>query len=405
MDVQQSKRSMCSKICGRSDEPQTSKVETMAPSPIMTNPGLSEAVFAEKRSTGDWFMDLFGFPEGEYNDTQRRIWASPLTEAYDTRWVLDAPNERQFQAGRFWTPSLVELEAEVRSRGGLEALPGRLVVRNVLGDVAEKHCEPANRHATFQVASQFNCLEFVAPEICPERGVTGYVRDKTQGPACSVAAGPATVFRNYFVTVDGELGQTQNRQINNLQDVNAELGNLEGKYFELRGGYTLANDQGLREMNETIRRLSNDDYEKIRRLLRVGVHEDVQVTSCDWGRKQMDDDEHIVTQVFGSACSVSYSRNSTELWEPFARLVLRASYEATFYAALLAALRHSKDQGARRLFLTCLGGGVFGNDLNWIVDAMRQACQKFSAVDLEVYIVTYSGDIHRSLLELEREFQ
>lgn len=350
-------------------------------------------------------MDIFGFQEVEYNDTQRRIKAFPLTNSQDARWVLEAPNGQQVQAGRFWTPSLAEIEAEIVARGGMEALPGRLVVRNVLGDVAAKHCDPANRHATFQVASQFNCLEFVGPTILPEHGVTNYVRDRTQGPACSVAAGPGTVFRNYFAMVGGQPGQTAHRQINNLRDLNVKLGNEpQGRYFQVKGGYTLANDQGLREMNEKITNLDAQEYDEIKRLLRVGVQEDVQVTSCDWGRTQMDDDEHTVTQVLGSACSVSYSCNKSWLWDPFARLVLRASYEATFYAALLAALRHSSERGSRRLYLTCLGGGVFGNELDWIVDAMRQACEKFRAVNLEVYIVTYCGGIDRHLMQLERDF-
>ncbi len=56
-------------------------------------------------------------------------------------------------------------------------------------------CMAENRYATFQVASQFNCLEFVAPNVTPENGVTDYIRDHTQGPQCSLAAAPAIVYR------------------------------------------------------------------------------------------------------------------------------------------------------------------------------------------------------------------
>ena len=44
--------------------------------------------------------------------------------------------------------------------------------------------------------------------------------------------------------------------------------------------------------------------------------------------------------VFGSACSVSYSGNHKDLWEPMAKLVLEASYEATLWIAVLSALRN-----------------------------------------------------------------
>lgn len=64
--------------------------------------------------------------------------------------------------------------------------------------------------------------------------------------------------------------------------------------------------------------------------LRVGVHSDVQVTSAEWGEKQFRDREQLITQVFGSACSVGYNRDSTtKAWASFSTLVLKASYEAT----------------------------------------------------------------------------
>jgi hypothetical protein len=47
----------------------------------------------------------------------------------------------------------------------------------------------------FQVASQFNVLEMVSPDVGPEAGVTGYQHDRTQGPACAMSCPAATVFR------------------------------------------------------------------------------------------------------------------------------------------------------------------------------------------------------------------
>merc|ERR1712129_239698 len=91
-------------------------------------------------------------------------------------------------------------------------------------------------------------------------------------------------------------------------------------------------------------------------------------------------------------------------WEPFARLVLEASYEAVFRVAMLTALRHGGRAGSNRVFLTCLGGGVFGNPLNWIVDAMEAAMRKFSRVNLEVFIVTYGGHVNAELERLEESF-
>merc|ERR1712032_173511 len=101
------------------------------------------------------------------------------------------------------------------------------------------------------------------------------------------------------------------------------------------------------------------------------------------------DKAQLVTQVFGSACAVSYNRKTKpENWKLFATTVLEASYEATLWSALLTAERHPTDPSARRVFLTCLGGGVFGNRMEWIQQAMKFACDKFRDVDLDIRIVT-----------------
>lgn len=157
-------------------------------------------------------------------------------------------------------------------------------------------------------------------------------------------------------------------------------------------------------MNTHLDSLEPHSYNELRNLLRIGVQEDTQVTSCNWGKTPCEDESQTVTQVFGSACSVDYSGNSKKLWAPFASLVLSASYEATMYAAMLTALRHQGSYGSRRVYLTCLGGGVFGNEMEWISTAMHDAFDKFRDVGLEVYIVTYCGEIDRGLMQLETEF-
>merc|ERR550514_1737226 len=167
----------------------------------------------------------------------------------------------------------------------------------------------------------------------------------------------------------------------------------------------MATNSGLGQMNKHLHSLSKEEYRDIRRSLRIGVQEDVQVTATNWGRNPLKNDDQTVTQVFGSACSVSYSHNGTDVWEPFGRMVLSASYEATLWTALLSALRHGGDDpklrtiiGPRRVFLTCLGGGVFGNPMEWITNAMKESFLKFENVDLEICIVTYAGTIARNLL-------
>jgi hypothetical protein len=99
-----------------------------------------------------------------------------------------------------------------------------------------------------------------------------------------------------------------------------------------------------------------------------------------------------VTQVYASAVSVTYSytadptldakkeerrRNQwTQIWSKFARLVLRAAYEATLRVALQV--------GAKTVVLTALGGGVFGNKPEWIAEAIEQAVLTFKYAGLKI---------------------
>ena len=109
----------------------------------------------------------------------------------------------------------------------------------------------------------------------------------------------------------------------------------------------------------------------------LGVQWDTQVT--------LEGSDHIVTQVYCSALPVAYSGLPRPLWEPFAKLILEATYEATFAVAIA----NAATTGNRTLYLTSVGGGAFGNDRRWIENAIRRACQIFRHYDLDVKIVCY----------------
>merc|ERR1712232_887865 len=76
------------------------------------------------------------------------------------------------------------------------------------------------------------------------------------------------------------------------------------------------------------------------------------------------------------------------------------AYEATFLAAIDAVVRHPGARGAHRVFLTLLGGGVFGNALTWILAAIRRACERYRDFDLEVIVVNYSQSVDSRIKDL-----
>jgi hypothetical protein len=172
----------------------------------------------------DWFEDLMGFNELRYEETRANLEVAGRT-------LRSKVNNRVYTIGTLETPSLAELRD--RAASIVRSLTGALRVSNVVGDVARLHRDPANGHALFQVASQFNLLEMTGPDVTPEQGVTRYAYDRTQGPACAIAAGAATIYRNYFAPVDGRAGQTHDRQIDCLRDLGAALHNQDNRLWTI----------------------------------------------------------------------------------------------------------------------------------------------------------------------------
>jgi hypothetical protein len=119
------------------------------------------------------------------------------------------------------------------------------------------HQAPENAGALFQVASQFNLLEMVSPTVTSEDGVTRYQHDRTQGPACAIAAGAATICRNYFAPVRGGHGQTAECQLDGLADLGAALSAALHRPVEalwkMQNGYALCTQAGLDAITEYLR--------------------------------------------------------------------------------------------------------------------------------------------------------
>jgi len=167
--------------------------------------------------------------------------------------------------------------------------------------------------------------------------------------------------------------------INTLDDFSDKLGR---RYFDVQGGYMFATNEQLRNLNQQFPALATSE---LKNYVKVGVHSDVQVTSTRFGQSTDVPPDQIVTQVYNSACSIAYNSNpDLKAWEPLSRLILEASYEACLYQALLNAHRYSGQHGSRIVVLTLLGGGAFGNDMQWILEAIVNACTRVQGYELEV---------------------
>jgi len=336
----------------------------------------------------NWFENLFGQPEGKSFRENRELF-----EYKNSSTVLTSKrNGRRFHVGPFETLSNFQLKEKLivqKNNNVRHELEENITFEHISGDVRTLLKESSNSGAVFQVASQFNCLEMIGPYVTPEKGITIYCSDPTQGPACALACPAATVFRNYFV---GGSGQGNNHQIDLLSDVGQLLQNQRFKYWNMKNGYCLPCSKD--SMALLTEKLQQNDIlmEKCYSAMRIGIHWDTEVTVRDqsktMGNERM---EQRVCQVFCSALPVGYAKSTkSKDWSMFARLVLDAAYDSTLTAAHILALQRCSRV---KVYLTGLGAGAFENRLGWVVSAIQKAVNKHHNAPLDVKLVHFCGII------------
>jgi hypothetical protein len=309
-----------------------------------------------------WFERLTGFDER--GDVVGNF-------EVDGEWLTSRANGRRMRAGRFELASVAELRK--RRQIYWEGRPFQL--DQIVADVQAVTTDATSAGATFQVASQFNMLEMVSPEVTPDHGVDRYELDHTQGPACAIACGAGTIYRNYFVPVDGGRGQSADRQLDGLAGLASALGHT----ITVSNGYALPTTEQLRHIAGQLDGADEPTRDRLMGHLRVGVQWDTEVTLGDTG--------HTVTQVYCSALPVAYTSIPRDEWAPFARLVLDAAYEATFAVAA----ENAERTGNAALYLTLIGAGAFRNPAEWVLAAISRAQLLYANTSLDVHIVSYGS--------------
>jgi hypothetical protein len=332
-----------------------------------------------------WFRKAFGIGEdlrpGEIQKEFQHDVVSGILKC--------VPSGKILQSGHFATKSLENLKVAARKIYKHTHNSPHKTVDVVVGNVQDLLRKPEYNHATFQVASQFNCLEM----IDPSSGISIYELDGTQGPACSIACGAGTLYRNYLHVVDSRYpsvrGQSKYRQINHSKAFLEELLPLSVDSGALiKNGYlypTAAALMHLHSKNESTIRTAMDKLE-------VGVHTETEVT-LPIPKPQY------VTQVFTSAMPIDDRWKSDELKQAhkLANAILLASFKAVLYASKC-------NIGSNIVVLTLLGSGAFNNKTQDVVEQMVAAIHAVDFKEMDVRINCYDGhtaDIVRGLISKE----
>jgi len=334
-----------------------------------------------------YWKQMFGFAENPEDVYKKLSIESGPDE--ESKFIYSHENNRSFKCGDFRTVAISEFPTYPPALS-----PGRFFVISGKGgrtknireiDVGALQANPNNKGATFQVASNFNCLEFVSPGDSARRGITSYIFDPTQGPAASISCGAATAYRNYFVphTPEGRqktyVGQLE-RQINLLERI---------PLIPITNGYVTFSEKTQLKLQE-----SAFDFKDLSNI-KVGVHNDIQVTSGLKHHGEVEvvrDRDQIVNQVFTAAMNLS-GLNRGETCRAVARFLLHGAYRGTFLSAIHNShrLAHTNWPGKNKLFLTLIGGGVFGNDIHWILEAIKSCGDLIVSSGMEIYLVNYDS--------------
>ncbi|SFU54063.1 hypothetical protein SAMN05216480_106146 [Pustulibacterium marinum] len=327
-----------------------------------------------------WFEQLTGFKEESPENVRNNL------EIKGDK-IVSLINSRSFSFGKLDILTLAKLK---KLNNHIEDYHGKIKVTEVVANVQELHCQKENSNALFQAASQFNLLEMVSPAITPEQGIDRYEFDYTQGPACAISCGAGTIYRNYFVEVNGQTGQSIDNQIDCLDLIGKELNNDKLNLWEMQNGYALVNQNGLLAINKIIAQLTEIERERLKEKLKTGIQWNTEVTKSTEKQK--------VSQIYCAALPVAYSHLESFYWEYFARVILEATYEST----LLAGVLNMENNNSNKVFLTLVGGGAFGNEEYWILESMQKAIRKFKNVPLDIRIVSY-GNSNTNLIKCINE--
>lgn len=323
--------------------------------------------------TDKWFEHIFGAAE---NPKSINSQLECIENEDGIALIHSKINDKTYQAGNFQVRTVSSFQ-DLKPRGGgkLSVLQGEYFRGKSINPADILACQSIaeNNGATFLAASNFNCLEFVSSYGSATHGVTNYIYDCTQGPYCAIATAASIVYRNYFVKHDGVVGQLEK-----------EVELLKNTPIEVTHGYPSIEESEIDRLKSLDFNWGNYDN------FPVGVHRDCQVTMTRGNNGFVEVvDKQIVHHVYAAALNFAGSVTINKFTKEIGQHLLTAEYRATVLAAWENSLLHPELPGSNKLYLTLLGGGVFGNPYEMIFESILSNLDVIVDSGLEVIIVFY----------------
>jgi hypothetical protein len=272
-----------------------------------------------------WFQQIVGYPEKKWN--------------YELNTL---PKTITDNMGNFETKNIQNLKSIIQQREDTGIKKLKIILRKQKTKENEKYFDTSEiqynalENTLFQVASNFNCHELGSPNrsVFSGKYITQLMVDNTQGPSASGGA-VAGVFTR--------VAKHKIKEINLLEDTSLNPNN--GKL------------------------LNTSEFEKFDKdLIKIGIQTNVRANFCrsDYnfaynplGPK--------INQIYTSTCI--YTNKYDKNYE-LSNILLNASYEGTYLAGI--------ELNCPKIVLTLIGGGMFHNPINLIINNLLENHEKYS---------------------------
>lgn len=221
-------------------------------------------------------------------------------------------------------------------------------------DIAVLQFDPKNAGCLFQIASNFHGLEQTSPHSSPEDTMlVDYVNDRTQGPRAVVRTMADLIFRRYLLPISSSrtVGYTDDVLFRGQWPLNmlTEVAATHGVRITAGGWIDTEHALPLVTLRDKMQAASKITAILVENALVTHNSHDVY----------MGYNNHRIHHLLTAAYDLTFKPGSEKGW---ADAALIAAYANTIKAAL--------DYNVRKVFLTLVGGGVFGNSPKMIYTAM-----------------------------------
>ena len=311
----------------------------------------------------NWFEKTFGFKESLEN-IKKYITCFKKGENY---LIHSSANNRTFNSGFFKIKDSSYFKSrnlKVKGNGRFHIISGhgRDSKRIELIDILQSEGQKEFNGATFQVASNFHCLDHMRGRRPPNHGISEYKLIGTQGPAATACCAPSLLYRNYLMR--------ETSIVKNL------------------------------DLTDGVPYISKDrDFSSV--SFGIGSHVNCEVTMCGTKDGQLTffnsntnrDEKQIIHHCLCAALDFSGPVKRTQITEELGKRALDEQYKLTILSAWENSINFNNLEGSNKCILTLLGCGVFENKVEYAANAISKAKSIIKDSGLDVYLVCYSKDL------------